>query len=142
MDRMPGACLCGACTLSAVPEQMASGACHCSMCRKWSGGMLMTVGCGDSVEFSDGAPLGVYAASPWGERVFCKNCGSSLAWRTKDGAHHHVSVHVFEDCEQFPLGMQVFIDDKPGTYALAQDTRTMTGAEVFALFAPKPEGAA
>ena len=32
------------------------------------------------------------------------------------------------------LTTEVFIDEKPGFYAFAQETNQMTGAELFALF--------
>jgi hypothetical protein len=35
-----------------------------------------------------------------------------------------------------PLHQQIFIDEKPAFYDLAGDVPAMTGAEVFALYAP------
>ncbi|MGR3803585.1 GFA family protein [Marinibacterium profundimaris] len=137
---LTGSCLCGACTFTAVPEAT-SGVCHCGMCRTWSGGMFIGVGCGDSLSFSDGAPVGVYASSDWGERLFCATCGSTLAWRTTDRKMNVVSVQTFEDPSAFPLVSEIFYDEKPGSYALAGDTKKMTGAEVMAMFAPPVEGA-
>lgn len=34
---------------------------------------------------------------------------------------------------------QVFIDEKPSYYTFANDTQNMTGAEVFAMFAPQED---
>lgn len=138
-DALTGQCLCGACHLTVVPEAEAS-ACHCGMCRKWTGGVFIGVGSKAPVAFNDDAPLGVFRSSAWGERVFCKDCGSSLLWRSQDGAHQHVSVQVFEDPSRFPLATEIFIDSKPGSYSFAGSHRTMTGAEVMALFAPQQEG--
>ncbi len=142
MSALPGKCMCGACSFTATPTVggLGAGACHCGMCRKWSGGMYLSVDCGSSVEFDDGAPVGSYKGSEWGERLFCKDCGSSLLWQTQDGQNQHVSVQAFEDPSQFEIGMQVFIDKKPGNYALAAETKTMTEAEVFAMFAPDGDG--
>ncbi len=137
--QLSGSCLCGKCNFEAEADTATGGACHCGMCRKWSGGILTTVECGSSVKFADGAPTGTYRASEWGERIFCRGCGSSLVWQTQDGNYQHVSMQAFDDPEQFDLTMQVFIDQKPGNYALANETKTMTEAEVFAMFAPTPE---
>ncbi|WP_298429457.1 GFA family protein [uncultured Jannaschia sp.] len=135
-DTLSGRCLCGACAFTARPDGPAgTGACHCGMCRKWSGGIFMSVDCGDSVAFEDGAPLGRFRGSDWGERVFCTACGASLLWQLQDGTHQHVSIQCFEDPGQFEIGVEVFIDKKPGNYALAGDRKTMTEAEVFALYA-------
>ncbi|MEJ6392271.1 GFA family protein [Gymnodinialimonas sp. 2305UL16-5] len=132
-----GTCLCGACTFTAVPMDNA-GACHCGMCRKWSGGMYLSVSCED-VKIAEGAPIGIYRGSPWGERVFCRECGASLMWRSQDGAHNNVSIQAFEDPSQFELEMQLFIDKKPANYALTNQTKTMTEADVFALYAPQDD---
>ena len=135
---LQGSCLCGACTFTATPTVggLGAGACHCGMCRKWSGGMYMSVDCGSSVAFVDESALGSYKASDWGERLFCTKCGSSLLWQTQDSQNQHVSIQAFDDPGQFDIGMQVFIDKKPANYALANDTKTMTEAEVFAHYMP------
>jgi len=139
---LTGTCLCGATRFTARlgPDGVrGAGTCHCGMCRKWSGGMYMSVDCGDSVSFAEGAPLGRYRGSAWGERVFCKECGASLLWQTQDGQNQHVSIQCFDDPGQFELSSEIFIDRKPANYALAGTRQTMTEAEVFAMFAPDPD---
>lgn len=136
-EPLTGRCLCGACSFTATPTGNA-GACHCEMCRRWTGGIYLSVACEDVV-MNESASFGSYKGSPWGERVFCRDCGSSLMWKTQDGSHHHVSIQAFDDPEQFTLGLQVFYDKKPANYALANETKTMTEAEVFAFYAPKEE---
>ena len=135
-----GSCLCGACTFMATPLGEAANVCHCAMCRKWSAGMFMSVGCEDDIVFDDMAHVGTYRGSAWGERVFCKSCGSSLIWRMQDGTGAGVSMQAFEDPSQFALRMQWFIDKKPDNYALVNETETKTQAECFAMFAPEGEG--
>ena len=139
-DVQTGSCLCGACTLTAKPAPEA-GTCHCSMCRKFSGGMFIGVQCGDTLRFDDGAPVKVYKSSDWGERLFCGACGSTIAWRSADGKMSAVSVMLFDDPGQFPVVSEIFHDEKPASYALAGETHKMTGAEVLAMFAPPEEGA-
>ena len=48
-----------------------------------------------------------------------------------------MSVGLFEDDKMFVLDHQVFIDEKPTFYQFANKTKDMTGAEVFAKFAPQ-----
>ena len=98
--------------------------------------MFVNVYCGDTVVFKDGAPLGSYKASAWGERIFCQVCGSSLVWQTQDCKHQSASIHAFDDPSQFVLKTQIFTDRKPSCYALANETADMTEAEVFAKFMP------
>jgi hypothetical protein len=123
---LKGHCLCGAVKFTATPESMTMGVCHCSMCRRWSGGTFMAVDCGSSLKIEDESALGVFHSSDWGDRCFCKTCGSTLFWRLRQGSHDVVAAS------------EIFVDDKPGNYAFANHTRKMTGGEFLASFAPKP----
>ena len=136
-----GSCLCGACVLTAVPQADHAGVCHCGQCNKWSGGMFIGVYCGDTVQFSDDAPVSSYRGSAWGERRFCRECGSTLVWQTQDGKHQTVSVQVFDNPSAFPVTEEIYIDRKPSSYALAGDLSQMTEAEVIAKYASSAEGA-
>ncbi|MDO5632856.1 MAG: GFA family protein [Paracoccus sp. (in: a-proteobacteria)] len=136
---LSGRCACGACSFTAQPHATAD-VCHCSICRRWTAGMFIGVQLDGAPQMAEGAPLGVWQSSDWGERMFCQTCGSSLFWRTHDGAQYVVSVQCFDDPARFPLETEIFIDDKPASYALAGPHKTMTGAEFMAMFAPKDEG--
>ena len=138
-ERLNGGCLCGAVRFSAEPKDRSMGVCHCSMCRRWSGGVYMAVECTGDVAIGDETALGVYRSSGYGERVFCKTCGASLMWRMQDGSHHSVSVQAFDDPSLFAFKSEIFIDEKPGSYTFANETHKMTGAEVFELYAPKQD---
>jgi hypothetical protein len=131
---LAGSCLCGACRFTAVPEHGAH-ACHCGNCRKWSGGVFLSVHCGTSVVFADGAPLQRYVSSDWAERVFCGRCGSSLVWQMRDGSSQIVSIQAFDDPGRFVLESQIYVDQKPDNYALANKTEMLTEAEVIAKYA-------
>ncbi|NWK97248.1 aldehyde-activating protein [Sphingobium lactosutens] len=133
--REAGQCLCGAVRFDAVIARAEMGACHCAMCRRWTGGVFLSVEC-QEVVLADPDAMGVYASSEWGERGFCKTCGSSLLWRSKDGAQVAVSVQAFADPGAFPFTTQIFIEEKPASYNFREETEVMTGAEVFAAFAP------
>ncbi|MBC7770806.1 MAG: GFA family protein [Phycisphaerales bacterium] len=130
---LPGRCLCGAVRFAATPEKMTMDACHCSMCRRWGGGPAMTVFCAD-MQFENESAVGVYPSSDWAERGFCKTCGSSLFWRTRDHKMFTVSAHAFDNPEQFQFDVEIYIDEKPSNYAFANPTRKMTGGEVVAAF--------
>jgi hypothetical protein len=132
--RLNGSCLCGACRFTAVPDHGAH-ACHCGNCRKWSGGVFLSVHCGTSVAFNEDAPLSRYASSEWAERMFCSRCGSSLVWQMKDGSSQIVSIQAFDRPGDFELTVQMYVDQKPDTYAFANRTEMMTEAEVIAKYA-------
>ncbi len=135
-----GRCLCGACRFTAHAADEA-GVCHCGICRKWTGGINMSVGCTDVVWNSD-APIRVYQSSAHAERAFCGICGSNLYWRALDAPQSDqvVALMAFDAPEAFAVTTQIFIDEKLDTYALANISQTMTGAEAMARYAPSSEG--
>ncbi len=131
-----GRCLCGQVKVSAPGMSTGVAACHCSMCRRWSGGPLLAVECGTEVSFEGEEHIGVYDSSAWAERGFCRNCGTHLFYRLKDGKQYIMPVGLFDDAEGLVLEAQIFIDEKPAYYRFADKTHDMTGAEVFAKYAP------
>ncbi len=132
---IPGQCLCGKVTFSATPTNDAMDACHCSQCRKWSGGVLFAVVCSE-LDIANEDELGVYQSSDWGERVFCKHCGTNLFWRMQDHSMNVVMTQAFDDPSGFKFESEAFIDEKPANYAFANNTRQLTGAEFMAMYAP------
>lgn len=129
-----GGCLCGAVRFKAERRSSRVGACHCGMCRRWSGGLYMAVAC-EGLEFTETAALGRYVSSDWAERLFCTACGSSLAWQMRNGSGHaYVSASSFDDAGGLVLDHEVYIDEKPGFYALAGERPRRTGAEIVAEF--------
>jgi hypothetical protein len=51
-----------------------------------------------------------------------------------------VSAEALDDRGGYAFKTQIFIDEKPGYYEFANKTHNMTGAEVFAAFAPPSDG--
>jgi DNA-binding winged helix-turn-helix (wHTH) protein len=77
-----GGCLCGEIRYRLTEPALDTCLCHCRMCQKWSGGPV-TVGSTysiNAVQFTKGEPK-YYKSSPFAERGFCANCGSSLTYR-------------------------------------------------------------
>jgi hypothetical protein len=134
-----GKCLCGA--VQAVAKTMSDkvGACHCSMCRQWTGGPLLVVDCESEVSFSGEENITVFDSSEWAERGFCKKCGSHLFYRLKQSNQYFVSAGLLDSGAAFTFDHQVFIDEKPEYYCFSNETQNMTGAEVFAMYMPTPE---
>lgn len=130
-DARTGGCLCGAVRFTATPRQPHFGACHCAMCRRWAGGVWMAVGCGPDVSFNDSAPVATFSSSKWAERGFCAKCGTALFYRLRDSGHYQMALGAFDDSSGLTFTRQIFIDEKPDSYAFADDTRNLTGAEVI-----------
>ena len=132
-----GSCLCGAVHFTAASCSNHVGACHCGMCRKWGGGPLLAIDCGTDVEFDGAESIGVYGSSDWAERGFCNRCGSHLFYRLKESGQYVMPVGLFDEMEAPVSDSQIFIDSKPDWYAFANQTRNMTGQQVFEKYAPK-----
>ena len=92
--------------------------------------------CGTTLKIDDAKSLGVYRSSEWAERGFCKACGTPLYYRLIDKDMYFVSAEAFDDVMDISFTTQIFIDEKPSYYDFANKTHNMTGAEVFAQFAP------
>ena len=130
-----GKCLCGEVKLTAKRMSKDLGVCHCGMCRRWTGGPLFAVDCGTDLTFEGQDYITSYASSAWAERGFCKKCGSHLFYKLKGKSQYIVPVGLFDDTSHFHFNHQIFIDEKPEYYSFSNDTKNMTGAEVFAKFA-------
>ena len=131
-----GQCLCGAVKYSVEKEITETGACHCAMCRRWSGGVLFATAVGDAVTFSGEENITVFRSSDWAERAFCHKCGTSLYYRLVNTNQFFLATGTLDDQSHITFGTQVFIDEKPDYYEFANDTKKLTGAELFALYAP------
>ena len=136
-ESVKGKCLCGQVELKFIVEKKEFSVCHCSMCRQWGGGPLMTVDIDSGFEVLAGdASIGRYNSSEWAERHFCKNCGTHLMYRLKEGGHSNVALGILENSQDYKFSLQIYTDSKPHNYDFANQTKTMTEAEVMAMFAP------
>ena len=131
-------CLCGAVRLTVASPDATLGACHCTMCRKWGGGPLLAIDCGTAVEIDGEEHVTAYDSSDWAQRGFCSRCGSHLFYRLKEGDQYVIPIGLFDDHPEVSFDSQIFVDEKPEYYAFANETTLMTGAEVFAKYAPAP----
>jgi hypothetical protein len=131
-----GMCLCNSVSITVQSLNKSVGACHCNMCRRWGGGPFMEVNCGSEVTFTGEEYISIYNSSEWAERGFCNNCGTHLFYKLKEGNQHMVPVGLFDNDEGLIFDNQVFIDEKPAYYSFANKTEELTGAELFAKFAP------
>ena len=123
-------CLCGGTRIEVTPDSCQIGACHCGMCRKWSGGPFMGI---ESAQIKvSGEHVARYASSDWAERAFCKQCGTHLFYKLKSNNMYYVPVGLFDENDDMVLSHEIFIDSKPHYYHFAEHTTNMTGEEVFA----------
>lgn len=133
---MTGKCLCGKVTATLTPKEESFGACHCNRCRKWSGGILFTVDCGTDFEFPRESERNIttFDSSDWAERGFCRFCGTNIFYRLKGTHHTFISLGFVENSNDFQFSHQIFVEEKPNQYSFNENTKTMTGEEVFAAY--------
>ena len=139
-----GQCLCGAVHLRAEPAEPHLHACHCGMCRRWTGLAFVAFPARPGGVEAAG-PVRTRAFSDWAERAWCDECGSALWYEvTADGpvkGTRYVAAGLFENAGGFTLASEIYIDRKPAGYAFAGEHPVKTQAEVEAAFAA-PEGGA
>ncbi|MDJ0825065.1 MAG: GFA family protein [Rhodobacter sp.] len=131
-----GHCLCGAVryTLSDAPEGY--GACHCEMCRRWTGGIELGLQVmPGGVTWVGEENIQTYQSSDWAERGFCRTCGSNMFWRlTAEGPMRgmmSLSAGSLDSLEGLELTAEVYIDHKPAGHAFAGERKRMTEAEIL-----------
>lgn len=129
---MHGHCLCGNVSLTTQMKPQV-GVCHCSMCRRWGGGPFFATDGIPNLQFEGQEHITAYDSSEWGERAFCKHCGTHLYYRVKQSNEYIVPVGFFDDASKFEFKQQIFIDRKPEFYHFGNETHNMTEAEFIAM---------
>ena len=126
-----GKCLCGAVSITLKGAHREVDVCHCSMCQQWGGSMYAGIECDDFVLEGDEA-ISTYQSSDWAERAFCSKCGSNLWYKFKPTGARTFLVGLFDLPEGLPIKHQIFIDEKPDWFDIAQDSPKKTGPEIIA----------
>lgn len=133
MSARTGQCLCGAVQVAITDAPHEAGACHCTMCRRWTGSAFVTLAVPeDKMTVVGSDAIATYASSPWAGRHFCARCGSTLWYRlTGEGMprDYYMALGLLDDPNGIRLAHEIYIDFKPDGYAFAGPTHQMTGAE-------------
>jgi hypothetical protein len=134
LQKAHGQCLCGKVKIQAGAVVLQAGVCHCQYCQKWGGGPLFTLDAGTEVKLDGACFVSTFNSSDWAERGFCNNCGTHLFYRLKQNGQYFIPVGLLDQLTDLVLDHQIFIEQKPEWYCLANQTTELTGAEVFAAF--------
>lgn len=140
-SRTTGKCLCGAVKLTLTSQPKEVGACHCNMCRRWASGPSMAFDAGKGLMIEGEDHVTAYRSSDWGERAFCKICGSNLYFRLVEAESYVVCAGLLDNQDGLAFTSQIFIDAKPAFYDFANETKNMTEAEFIATYAPPADKA-
>ncbi|MEO0464746.1 MAG: GFA family protein [Pseudomonadota bacterium] len=130
-EPITGKCLCGAVSITLKGMRREGDVCHCDMCRRSYGTFgAMVAGADFSVAGKD--HVGTYKSSDWAERSFCTQCGSALWYRFIPTDFYSFAAGHFELPKGLPIKQQIFVEEKPDWYDLAQDSPMKTDEEVVA----------
>ncbi len=73
-----------------------------------------------------------YRSSDWAERAFCSKCGSCLWYVFLPTGNRTFLAGLFDLPEGMEIKQQIFVDEKPDWYDLAQESPMKTGAQIIA----------
>lgn len=139
MSERSGRCMCGAVRFTArdVPDHY--GACHCEMCRRWTGAALLAAEVPVAgVSWQGGEHIRRLQSSDWAERAWCDRCGTGLYYRvTAPGPmaqNYEIPVGLFDDTDGMTLGGEIYVDHKIPSLTLPGDHPRLTRQEVLVKF--------
>lgn len=139
---LKGSCACQAVKFSIPEAPKTFHACHCTTCKAWSGGVLLSMEVGTNPTIDDpGKNVTEWESSEWARRGFCKKCGSSLYYKLVvpgplNGSYYFCPGGL-EDWKDMKLAREMYIDAKPSGFCFqtGPDHVALTRAQVEAQFA-------
>lgn len=105
-----GGCLCGAVRYRITGPIDSVAHCHCSMCRRASGGIVVTwfTVPRERLALTQGEPA-VYRSSGHGERGFCPTCGAQLTFSSSEAPGEvDVTLATLDRPENHPADRHVW----------------------------------
>ncbi len=143
-DERRGHCLCGAVEFQVALSAPEINACHCSQCRRWTGGgPLYTVGV-RVTEMTGADAVTAYHHSKWGERAFCGTCGTTLYWRMQGRPIASLPLGLLDDQSGLAVTSEIFVDHRaPWMQPIAGASQSTEAEEMAKLeaFLAKEAGA-
>ncbi|MGD8498944.1 MAG: GFA family protein [Chromatiales bacterium] len=110
-----GGCYCGACRYRIALDRLDDVAnCHCSICRRTTGGAFVTWATvpKSAFEWLAGRPRD-YAPNDTSRRWFCPSCGAQLAlWTSLSPETIDITVTTLDRAEDHPPNRHIFVRGK------------------------------
>ena len=125
---LQGRCLCGAVRVGAARPEGGVSACHCAICRRWSGAAMFGIEV-PATEVEVTGEVARYRSSAFAERAFCPACGTHLWFRGDGAAEIELMPGLFDWASDLPLAREVYADRAFAAVRLAGDHRRITAAE-------------
>jgi hypothetical protein len=125
---LKGHCLCGAVTITVSAHEHSASACHCSMCRRWTGSALWLF-YAHPQDVTVSGPVKTFRATSFAERAFCEVCGTHLWMRDDDGADYELVPGVFDTARDMALSREIYADKAYACVTLKGDHARVTKAD-------------
>ncbi len=127
-DCLEGGCLCGAIRYRTKGKPFAAEYCHCGMCRKHNGAVVVnwmdfnteqvTWLCGQTTE---------YASSETVRRGFCANCGSTLQFRdTRYPQYTTLTIGSLDDANLVKPNHHIYVEDQVSWLNISDNCKRFT----------------
>ncbi|MFY0659151.1 MAG: GFA family protein [Shimia sp.] len=117
---LKGSCLCGDITFETEAEPQGASMCHCSQCRKQSGGIWSSAAVADTDLTITGDVLW-YEASESAKRGSCPRCGSFLFWKAHDEDTTSFALGAVDGPTGLELTKHIFVAHKGDYYTIADN---------------------
>ncbi len=120
---MEGGCLCGAIRFSIAGPPFMTEYCHCSMCRRSTGG---PVACwmdfrSEQLTWVRGEPK-EYHSSEHARRGFCESCGSSISFRdTRYPQYATLTIVSLDNPALAPPKRHIYVEDQLPWFVVKDD---------------------
>jgi hypothetical protein len=145
LETREGGCLCGAVRFQAGLSSRSFGACHCQMCRRWTGSALLAISVPSAQIVWQGAEhIARFQSSDWAERANCRICGSALFYRvTGDGpgaGDTELPIGSFDNADGLTFDSEIYVDLKPDCYDFAGSRPRLNEQQTLERFGISDQG--
>jgi hypothetical protein len=113
-----GSCLCGDITFSTEAAPQGPSMCHCTQCRKQSGGIWSSAYVKD-IDLNINGAVRWFSASQTAKRGSCPRCGSFLFWKAHDEDTTSFALGAVDGPTGLTLQKHIFVADKGDYYDIA-----------------------
>ena len=126
-----GHCLCGAVEFEIQGETATALHCHCTRCRRWSGGSFLTMAVvgTDQITITKGRDaVHTYREAGRANRSFCVHCGTALfGFQWPDGPRTVVPLGSLEDPGALAPTMHINVQFKAPWFEIHDDLQQFAG---------------
>jgi len=131
--------MCGAVSFVITDLRPDFGACHCEMCRRWTGSAFLGISVpATSIAIEGTEHIQKLQSSAWAERAWCGQCGTGLWYRvTAEGPmakNYELPIGLLDDANGLQFTREIFFDGKPDSFAYEGEHKLLTRAQVMKLY--------